>query len=106
MDHNVISDSRHSILNPRSPIRKIAIFRALYLGDLLCAVPALRSLRHRFPDVEITLIGLPWARDLVRRLPYIDRLAIFPGYPGIMEVPYDAGRTDAFLAEARSTGYD
>jgi ADP-heptose:LPS heptosyltransferase len=81
--------------------RRIAVLRALFLGDLLCATPALRALRTRFPDAEITLIGLPWAETLIEHVPTIDRLAIFPGWPGIPEVPYDAARTEAFLAEHR-----
>jgi len=95
-----------TIYNLRSAIRRIAIFRALYLGDLLCATPALRRLRERFPAAEITLIGLPWAADLATRLPYIDSLAVFPGYPRIAEAAYDAARTDAFFEQARATGYD
>lgn len=87
-------------------VRKIAVFRAIFLGDLLCATPALGALRSRFPDAEISLIGLPWAADLVRRLPSLDRLEAFPGYPGLPEVPYDAGRTEAFFARTRAYGYD
>lgn len=87
-------------------IRRIALFRALYLGDLLCATPALWALRRRFPRAEITLIGLPWAAELIGRLPTLDRFVPFPGWPGIVEAPYDATRTARFLVEARATGCD
>jgi ADP-heptose:LPS heptosyltransferase len=87
--------------------RKIAVFRALYLGDLLLAVPALRALRARFPHAEITLIGLPWAAEFARRFTgYIDRFVEFAGYPGIAEVEVDPGRTQRFMAEQSAYGYD
>lgn len=98
--------SRCSVLGSQSSRERIAVFRALFLGDLLCAVPAFRALRHAFPHAEITLIGLPWAQDFVQRTPYIDRLLHFPGYPGIAEVDYDPARTAALLHEQRAYGYD
>jgi ADP-heptose:LPS heptosyltransferase len=98
---------------------RIAIFRALYLGDLLLAVPALRAIRARFPDAEITLIGLPWATSFAHRFPrYLDRFVAFPGYPGIAEgdaadlPPTGAAdgelpeRVTRFLAEQRAYHYD
>ncbi len=90
-----------------SDARKIVVVRALHLGDLLLAVPALRGIRAGFPDAEITLVGLPWAKDFVWHLgDYVDRLSEFPGYPGLLEVDVDEARTAAYLAEARAYGYD
>lgn len=92
---------------PSFPVRRIAIFRALYLGDLLLAVPALRALRAGFPDAEITLIGLPWAASFARRFRhYIDRFVEFAGYPGIQEVAFIPEQTMRFLVEQRAYGYD
>ncbi len=88
-------------------MKRIAIFRALQLGDLLVAVPALRALRQRFPDAEITLIGLPWAASFAQRFHYyIDRFVEFVGYPGIDEIPFDTQRTERFLVEQRAYNYD
>ena len=86
--------------------KRIIIFRALFLGDLLCATPAFRALRSRFPEAEIALIGLSWAQDFVDRLPSLDRLVLSPGFASLPEVSYDPERTQAFLADRRSEEYD
>jgi ADP-heptose:LPS heptosyltransferase len=92
---------------PSFPVRRIAIFRALYLGDLLLAVPALRAIRAGFPEAEITLIGLPWAASFARRFGhYIDRFVEFVGYPGIREVAFVPEQTMRFLIEQRAYNYD
>ena len=97
-------------LDPRSPARpprRIAVFRALHLGDLLLAVPALRWLRAGFPDAEITFIGLPWAASFVGRFRHcVDRFVEFAGYPGIDEVEISPERTAGFLEKQRAYGYD
>ena len=95
------------LLREPDKIQRIAIFRALYLGDLLLSVPAVRALRSCFPQAEITLIGLPWAVSFVQRYRhYIDRFIEFPGYPGIREVPVDEDRLHSFCFEQRNYNYD
>lgn len=85
---------------------RIAIFQALFLGDLLCATPAINAVKRRFPGAEITLIGLPWARELADRLPAVDRFEVFPGYPGLPDRPVDEPAIPRFFERARRTRYD
>lgn len=101
------SHGQPPLIRLRPTLRKVAIVRALHIGDLLMAVPAWRALRHVLPHAEITLIGLPWAREFVQRFSkYIDRWVEFPGYPGMLEVDVDPARTEAFLLDAQRYGYD
>lgn len=85
----------------------LLVFRALQIGDMLCAIPALRALRRQLPDSHITLLGLPWARDLAQRFPdYIDEFIEFPGYAGLPEREYDATAWPAFAENLRQRGFD
>jgi ADP-heptose:LPS heptosyltransferase len=64
-------------------VEKLAVFRGLFLGDLVAATPALRALRRGYPRAEITLVSLPWTTTLAPHLPYVDRLLPYPGAPGL-----------------------
>lgn len=92
---------------PPAEIKKIAVFRALQLGDLLCAIPAIRALRRAYPDAEITLLGLPWAASFVQRFhAYFDRFIHFPGYPDLPEQEYNEEAFQFFLQRVCNERFD
>lgn len=83
---------------PDHEIKKIGIFRALQLGDMLCIIPAMRALRYAYPSAHITLLGLPWGKSFTERFSsYFDDFVHFPGFPGLPEQPFDAPTTVDFL---------
>lgn len=85
---------------------KIAIFRALQLGDMLCAIPAIRTLKRSFPLAELYCIGLPNMRSLLERYDFVDHYVDFPGYEGLPEQHYDAERTERFVSDMQKQNFD
>ncbi len=87
-------------------IQRVLVLRALGLGDLICAGPALRSLRASFPEAEITLLGLPWAQEYVARAEALDHWIGFPGWPGMTEQVLQVEQLPRFLAEVQRQRFD
>lgn len=65
-------------------VRRILIVRGGALGDVVLALPAVRALRHRYPNARITVVGYPalWeiAHDLVDDVWSIDG----PSFAGLL----------------------
>jgi ADP-heptose:LPS heptosyltransferase len=95
------------VLRLEADAPRIALLRALQLGDLLCAVPALRLLHGAFPTAHVSLVGLPWARDFAARLhDYLDDFIEFPGYPGLPERAVDLPAVPRFLSAMQARRLD
>ncbi|CAB3800685.1 glycosyltransferase family 9 protein [Pararobbsia alpina] len=88
-------------------VNRIAVFRALQLGDMLCAMPALRALRQAYPSASITLVGLPWAQSFIERYDTVfDDLIVFPGALGFPEQEESDKELPNFVRLVRSRAFD
>ena len=67
---------------PRNP-KKICIHRVGQIGDILCAIPAIKAIRKAYPEAEITLLtspgeeGNPGAAELLKGAEWIDHLHVY-----------------------------
>ena len=81
---------------------KILIRATNWVGDAIMALPALRAVRKRFPDAEITIVARPYIADIYRDQEICDQL-----------IPYDpkglhagfSGR-ERLAAELRAQKFD
>ncbi|WP_449278842.1 glycosyltransferase family 9 protein [Leucobacter sp. GX24907] len=66
--------------------------RALKLGDLLVAVPALKGLRRGYPSHRLVLAAPLWLAPLVRLTGVVDKLLPTPGLDDLL--PFRPGEVD------------
>jgi heptosyltransferase II len=65
------------ILNPEK-IKNLLIRSTNWIGDAVMTTPAIRAIRHNFPDARINLLAKPWVAPVFENSPYIDQI-----------IPYD-----------------
>src|SRR5438552_2741345 len=63
---------------------KILIRATNWVGDAIMALPALRAMRGRYPEAQITGVARPYVAEIYRCQSVFDRM-----------VPYDPGREHA-----------
>ncbi len=91
-------------------VKKIAVLRALVLGDLIFALPALEALTNAYPEAEIVYLGHEWHKSyLPGRVPGIDRVETFSR----SKVDYedlgfliDPREAEGFFARMRAEHFD
>jgi heptosyltransferase II len=66
-------------------LKKILIRGPNWVGDSVLAIPAMKAVRARFPEAEITLLVRPWVAGVFKSAPFIDHLWSEPRPSGIAE---------------------
>lgn len=79
--------SRSHAGSPADDPRTVVVLRALGLGDLLTAVPALRGLRRRYPAARLLLAAPRQYRELALLSGAVDDVIDTPGLGPIREAP-------------------
>src|SRR3990170_3148266 len=63
--------------NTLPQIKKILVVLPNWIGDAVMSLPALYSLREKFPFATITIIGLPHISELFYESPYADEISVY-----------------------------
>lgn len=61
---------------------KILVRATNWIGDAVMSLPALRAVRGRFPEAQLTVLAKPWVAALYEGEPSIDRVIPLAGAPG------------------------
>src|SRR3989442_4029387 len=73
---------QHVVLMPEPKLHKIegiVVRGTNWVGDAVMTIPALRNLRHLFPNSQITLATRSSARDLFSEAEFLDDLLVHEG---------------------------
>jgi heptosyltransferase-2 len=62
--------------NPPAEQRRILVMAPSWVGDVVMATPALRALRHRFPDAYLAVLARRTGADVLEHNPHVNRTIV------------------------------
>jgi ADP-heptose:LPS heptosyltransferase len=79
-----------TLLNFRRPpkfrkedIRSILVIRMNRIGDMICTVPLIKSMKKEFPDARMTVFAETSNADVIKNEPYVDKVLVYKRPAGI-----------------------
>ncbi|RJX27156.1 MAG: lipopolysaccharide heptosyltransferase II [Desulfurivibrio sp.] len=57
--------------------KKILVRSTNWIGDAIMTTPAVRTIRHNFPDAEISMLAQPWMADVFAASPHVDHIIFY-----------------------------
>jgi heptosyltransferase-2 len=64
-------------------MKKILMCAPNWVGDAVLAIPAMKAVRQKFPEAEITLLVRPWVAGVFTSAPFIDKVWSEPRPAGL-----------------------
>lgn len=78
---------------------KILVRATNWIGDAIMSIPALRAIREKWPEAEITMLARPWVAEIYRGQEFVDRviaLTARSGNPIAIEQAAESLRAEQF----------
>lgn len=72
----------------KEKIKKILVIRRNNIGDMICAIPLLKTLRKEFPEARITVFADETNADVIRGASFIDKVLVYKRGKGIYRNRY------------------
>ena len=88
-------------------VKRVCVFRIGNIGDIVCALPAIRAIRLAYPDAHLTLLtspgrrGMPGAMEVLDGVEWIDRIRVY--YTDDIDT---RAKRSALLKEMRAERFD
>jgi ADP-heptose:LPS heptosyltransferase len=84
----------------RAEVKSILVIRRNNIGDMICAVPLLKTLRRAFPDARITVLADSANAGIISGASFVDRVLVCgKNQKGVL-----GGKYAAYLATLRGAG--
>ncbi|WP_319526233.1 lipopolysaccharide heptosyltransferase II [uncultured Desulfosarcina sp.] len=58
-------------------VKRLLIRSTNWIGDAVMTTPAVRTIRHHFPDASISLLAKPWVTPVFAHSPHVDEIIVY-----------------------------